>query len=107
MEDFWGILKQAVYSGGWEAENHDQLKRRILYRLHRINKTMLYNMRKNLKSKLRQARDNGVNYLLHWGLFAFIVRYKMCFHLVHENKSSCPFVNLENEMVQIFSEHPL
>ena len=65
VEDFWGILKQAVYSGGWEAENHDQLKRRILYRLHRINKTMLYNMMKNVKSKLSQARDNGVNYLLH------------------------------------------
>ena len=48
-----------------EAENHEQLKQRILYCLHRINETRLYNMMKHMKSKLRQVRDNGVNYLLH------------------------------------------
>ena len=29
IEDFWGILAQKVYEGGWEAKNKEQLKDRI------------------------------------------------------------------------------
>ena len=29
IEDFWSLIKGEVYKDGWEAENLDQLKKRI------------------------------------------------------------------------------
>ncbi len=31
IEDFWAILKRAVYSGNWQATSIPQLRRRIEY----------------------------------------------------------------------------
>ena len=29
IENFWSLLKSAVYAGGWEASGEDQLRRKI------------------------------------------------------------------------------
>ena len=30
IEDFWGLIEGETYKNGWEAENLDQLRTRIL-----------------------------------------------------------------------------
>ena len=37
IEDIWLWLKRAVYANGWEAENIDQLKRRVKKCLREMN----------------------------------------------------------------------
>ena len=41
IEDFWGILKGLVYEGNWQAENHDQLEKRIKSCLAKLNKELV------------------------------------------------------------------
>ena len=65
IEDFWGMLKQKVYSKGWKAENHDQLKRRIKYSLTKIDVHVVQSMMLKVKSKIRKARAEGMENLIH------------------------------------------
>lgn len=60
VEHFWGLLKQAVYAEGWEAETMQQLKRRIRRCASRIDMEALQSLFGGLKRKLRKAADNGV-----------------------------------------------
>ena len=37
IEDFWSIIKRVAYKDGWEAENLEQLKTRILYCFNKVD----------------------------------------------------------------------
>ena len=53
IEDFWSILADKVYSGGWMATNQEQLVNRIKSKLKKIDldtvQTMVEGRRKKLK----------------------------------------------------------
>jgi transposase len=65
VEDFWGILKQFVYANGWCATSHEQLKRRIKFCLGKVDPDVVRRMMVGVKSRLRKARVNGVDALIH------------------------------------------
>lgn len=65
IEDFWGILKQLVYANGWCATSHHQLKRRIKFCLGKVDHDVVRRMMTGVKSRLRKARANGVDALIH------------------------------------------
>ena len=65
IEDFWGILKQLVYEKGWQAENLDQLKRRIKYCLTKVDLSVVHEMMLHVKSHIRKARASGVSSMVH------------------------------------------
>ena len=60
IEDFWGILAQKVYEGGWEAKNEEQLKDRITSCLNKFNLNDLQTLMSGIKGKLRSIADKGV-----------------------------------------------
>ena len=60
IEDFWGVLAQNVYEGGWEAKSEQQLIRRIEACLKKIDLTFLQSLMKGIKTKLRLIADQGV-----------------------------------------------
>lgn len=59
VEKFWGLLKQEVYKGGWEAENLQQLKRRVRKCVREVNMEAVQGAFKGLKGKIRKAADKG------------------------------------------------
>jgi transposase len=65
IEDFWGILKQLVYDKGWQAENLEQLKRRIKYCLKKVNMSVVRDMMLHVKSRVRQARAFSISPMNH------------------------------------------
>jgi hypothetical protein len=65
IEDFWGILKQLVYAKGWHAKSHQQLKRRILLCLAKVDINVVRNMMCNVKRRIREARAEGMDALIH------------------------------------------
>ncbi|KAF0301696.1 hypothetical protein FJT64_026068 [Amphibalanus amphitrite] len=54
IEDFWGLLKQEVYKGGWEATSEDQLKRRILRAVEILNPEVPLTMMRRVALALRR-----------------------------------------------------
>ena len=36
IEDFWSLIKGNFYKDGWEAENLDQLRNRIVYCFEKV-----------------------------------------------------------------------
>ena len=60
IENFWGDLAQKVYDGGWEAQNEDQLIRRIKKCLQEsMPKTVPVHM-KHVKQKIKNITNNRV-----------------------------------------------
>lgn len=59
IEDFWGLLAQKVYSGGWEAKNRQQLINKIRYQLKKIDLSVVQNTMKGIRGKLRKIEDEG------------------------------------------------
>lgn len=60
IENFWGCLKQAVYSNNWRATSKKQLIRRIKLKLKDINIDRCQALMGNLKTKVRKAADQGL-----------------------------------------------
>jgi hypothetical protein len=48
-----------VYSGGWEAKNIDQLKKRIVKKINELDITVLQVMFSNIRKQLRRIADKG------------------------------------------------
>ena len=65
IEDFWGILKQAVYQHNWSATNHDQLKRRIKVCLAKMDILVTTQMMKNVKRNVGRASRYGISSVQH------------------------------------------
>ena len=65
IEDYWGLLKQEVYKGGWEATSEDQLKRRIRRAVEIISPEVPLTMMRRVGERVRAANRQGVAQLLH------------------------------------------
>ena len=63
IEDFWGIVKQEVYKGGWRSEV--QLKNRIQRVLRSIREEVPRTMMERVPERVRRAERRGVNSILH------------------------------------------
>lgn len=59
VEDFWGMLKGKVYKGGWQAENEQQLKRRIRKCLREFEWEAVQDLCAKVKTNLRKAADHS------------------------------------------------
>ncbi len=49
IEDFWSMLADKVYEGGWEATTELQLKRRISNKIKEIDMEVFKDMMKTIK----------------------------------------------------------
>ena len=65
IEDFWGILKQEVYQGGWVAKSEAHLKRRIRVALEKIDPEVPRTMMKGIGLRVRLADRHGVLDVAH------------------------------------------
>ncbi len=59
IEDFWSMLADKVYDGGWEAKTELQLKRRISQKIKQIDFGIVQNMVETVRTKLRKVEDKG------------------------------------------------
>lgn len=59
VEDFWGMLKGKVYQGGWQAENEQQLKRKIKKCLREFDWEAVQALCAKVKKNLRKAADQS------------------------------------------------
>lgn len=64
IEDFWALLSRKVYDGGWEAQNEEQLRRRISRKIREIDVNTVQNLMRDIRRKLRLVEDHGPLYLL-------------------------------------------
>jgi hypothetical protein len=60
IEDFWALLKGAVYAKGWSAKNTDQLITRIKYCLKKMNKDVVQRLAFSTKKRIDRVRRYGV-----------------------------------------------
>ena len=65
IEDFWGLMKQRVYKGGWSAKSDEGLKRRIRQALQEIDLEVVHGMMRAVPKRVRAAKRNGVTTALH------------------------------------------
>ena len=59
IEDFWSILADKVYNGGWTPTNHQELINRIKQQFQTIDFKVVENMMKSIRTKLRKIEDQG------------------------------------------------
>ena len=64
IENFWGMLKQAVYDGNWSAKSRDHLIRRIKSCLAKFDMSIVAGMFDRLKDKIHKANDEGLSSVL-------------------------------------------
>ena len=60
IENFWSILKGLVYKNNWQAQNLDQLKKRIKYCLSLVDKNLIHRLCHKVPSLIDNVRRNGV-----------------------------------------------
>jgi transposase len=65
IEDFFGYLQGLVYENGWEAENLQQLERRIVYCLKKVDLNVVQRSMNGVSKRLRKAADHGVLSVCH------------------------------------------
>ena len=59
IEDFWSILSNKLYGGGWAATNKNQLENRIKRKLKEIDLNLVQSMMSGARKKLRKIEDKG------------------------------------------------
>ncbi|CAF4988857.1 unnamed protein product, partial [Rotaria sp. Silwood1] len=59
IEDFWSILANKVYEGGWEATTELQLKQRIRKKIKEVDMKVVSNMMNTIRTKLRKIENSG------------------------------------------------
>ena len=59
IEDFWSILADKLYNGGWEASNSQQLINRIKRKVKQVELKVVETMMNDVRSKLRKIEDCG------------------------------------------------
>jgi hypothetical protein len=60
IENFWGILKGLVYQNNWQAENLDQLRKRIACCLRKIEFGLIQRLARSNPRLVDNVRRNGV-----------------------------------------------
>jgi hypothetical protein len=68
IEEFWAILSRKIYNNGWEAQNEEQLRRRISRKIREIDAVVVQRMMQRVRGKLRQIENNGPLSII-WMLF--------------------------------------
>jgi transposase len=58
-EDFWAVLSRKVYHGGWEAQDEEQLRRRIYEKLREIELNSVQDLMRDIRRNLRLVEQNG------------------------------------------------
>ena len=61
IEDFWSQFKRAVYAGGWQAENLDQLKKRIIYCYNKMDQSVFQALAQDTKKRLYNISKFGIS----------------------------------------------
>ena len=59
IEDFFGLLSSKVYASDWEAQNTDQLKRRIKKCIREVDISVVQAICRSIASKLRKIGCEG------------------------------------------------
>ncbi|KAF2898529.1 hypothetical protein ILUMI_07646, partial [Ignelater luminosus] len=59
IERIWRNLQREVYSGGWEASSHKELKQRILLKIWQSKTSTFENLMCRVKTKICQASRYG------------------------------------------------
>lgn len=59
IEEFWALLSRKVYDNGWEAENEEQLRRRIFQKIREIDVATIQSLMRHLRTKIRRIEDHG------------------------------------------------
>ena len=65
VEDFWGLMKQEVYKGGWEARTDTELKNRIRRILRQMDPEVPRKMMARVPQRVRAADRLGVSSAFH------------------------------------------
>jgi len=65
IEDFWHILKREVYENGWQAKSAEQLTRRIIASLKKIDKNICHRLMSRIHTKIRISLDLGSSHYFH------------------------------------------
>ena len=60
IEDFWSILKGAVYKGGWVAKDIGQLKRKIKQCVEKLDLTSIRDLFDSTHRRLDYVRRHGL-----------------------------------------------
>jgi hypothetical protein len=60
IENFWDILKGLVYQNNWQAENLDQLRKRIACCLRKIEFELIQRLAWSIPIIVDNVRRNGV-----------------------------------------------
>lgn len=64
IEDFWAVLSRKVYDGGWQAENEEQLRRRIFRKIREVDVQAVQNLMRDVRRKLRLIEQHGPLHLI-------------------------------------------
>ena len=64
IEAFWALLSRKVYGGAWEAQNEEELRRRIDRKVREIDVNAVQNLMLGARRKLRIVEDHGPLYLI-------------------------------------------
>jgi hypothetical protein len=51
IEEFWAILSRRIYNNGWEAQNEEQLRRRISRKIREIDAMAVQRMMQRVRGK--------------------------------------------------------
>ena len=60
IEDFWSCIKRNVYKNGWQAENLDQLRSRIIYCFKKFDKELVQRLAESTSRRLDTIRRQGL-----------------------------------------------
>ena len=60
IEDFWSIIKGLVYKDAWQAENLDQLRKRIVYCFNKVDLNLVQELAKGILSRIDSIRRNDL-----------------------------------------------
>ena len=65
IEDFWGVLKQDVYRGGWTASSDQMLRARIRSCVRKMDPSVPRKMMEGLAKRVRLAERLGAEVMIH------------------------------------------
>jgi transposase len=59
IENFWSVLSDKVYAGGWSCQTEEHLRRRIRAKLQEIDQSLYQSIMASVRTKLRTIHEKG------------------------------------------------
>ncbi|KAJ8909948.1 hypothetical protein NQ315_004015 [Exocentrus adspersus] len=89
IEDFWALLSRKVYDRGWEAQNEQQLRRRIFEKLREIDLNSVQGLMRDIRRNLRLVEEYGPLHIIALRKHVTVVHKQKLVskHQVKNNKS--------------------